>query len=335
MVGAVSRLARAARRALPTPASTAALRAALWAGDGGREAFTRWADEVGDPRALPPERRQAVRELAPQLEVARQTHGLAAPGALGLLLRLAADHERRRWRPYRDAALDLLADEADPVISGGLATAFAAYPEPALRHCHDLDRLGPSPASTTHPSGLPGEVHPGRVPAVWGADGDLGAIRARAVPDDRLGRPLHRLAVGDLLVTVLVYSLAGRRPDSVRWASDAWLLAGVATDADWRVLATTLAEHRLGPVVLPALTYLAEDLRGGVPPAILDEVAEGPGPDPDRTELAVTWARRRRMSPSARARLGAGVRRRAGRRQPAVAPARSRRDADEQGAVGP
>lgn len=301
-------MTRAARLALPTAASTAALRAALWGGEAGQAAFARWVTEVGDPRDLPEERRQAVREMAPQLEVARRRHGVVARGALGLLLRLAADHERRRWEPYRDAAVDLLAAEDEPLVSGGLATAFSAYPEPALRHCHDIDRLGPVPATTIHPSGLPGEVHPGLLPPVWEADEDLDAVRARAVPDERLGRPVLRVSVGDLLVTVLVCGVAGRRPDSVRWASDAWLLARAATPADWQVLTSTVASHRLGPVVSPALGYVATDLRGDVPAAVIEEVAAGPGPDGGRADIALVWARTRRQQRLRTGRLPARAR---------------------------
>lgn len=303
----------AVRLTLPTSASTAALRAALWEGDEGRRAFDRWVAQVGDPRELPPDRRQPVRELGPQLEVARRRHGAPAPGALGVLLRASADHERRRWSPYREAAVDLLGGEPEPLVSGGLATAWAAYPEPALRHCHDLDRLGPVATTATHPSGLPTEVHVGRLPPAWGAEDDLDAVRTRSVAEDRLGRPVRRVGVGDLLVTVLVHSVAGLRRGSVRWASDAWLLAGVATEADWEVLTATVAAHGLGPVALPPLEYVARDLRGDVPPAVVAEVADGPGPDDARAEVAMVWARRgrqrrlraRRVAGWARGRAGA------------------------------
>jgi hypothetical protein len=226
-----------------------------------------------------------------------------------VLLHAAADHERRRWAPFRGAAVDLLGDDPAPLVSGGLATAFAAYPEPALRHCHDLDRLGATSTYETHPSGLPGVVHAGLLPPDWAADDDLDAVRARSVPEDRLGRPVRRVGVGDLLVTVLVHHVAGRRWGSVRWASDVWLLADVATDADWTVVIETVTEHRLGPVVLPSLAYVAEDLRAAVPPAAL---AATPPPDAARVEVALGWARRH-QSPSAVRRLAGAVRRRVAR----------------------
>ena len=292
MSGAVT---RAVRLALPTEASTAALRAALWEGDAGRAAFDSWVARVGDPRDLPSDQRQAVRELAPQLDEARRGHGAPAPGALGVLLHAAADHERRRWTPYRNAAVDLLGDEAEPLVTGGLATALAAHPEPALRHCHDLDRLGPAPATATHPSGLPTVVHQGLLPPAWGADEDLDALRSRSVADDRLGRPIRRLGVGDLLVTVLVHSIAGGRGHSVRWASDVSLLARVATEGDWAVVSRTVTDHCLGPVVLPSLRFVADDLCGAVPTAVVDEVVDLPGPDDARADVAMAWARRGRQ----------------------------------------
>ncbi len=288
-------VADAVRLALPPATSTAVLRAALWDGDEGRRAFDRWVARVGDPRELPPERRQPVRELGPQLEGARRRHGATAPGAVGVLLRAAADHERRRWAPYREAAVDLLGDEPEPLVSGGLATAFAAYPEPALRHCHDLDRLALVEMTATHPSGLPTEVHVGRLPPAWGEDDDLDAVRARSVHDDRLGRPVRRAGVGDLLVTVLANSVAGGRGHSVRWASDAWLLAAAASESDWVVVTDTVTAHDLGPVVGPPLEYVAGDLRGDVPSAVLAEVAAAPGPEGDRVEVALAWARRGRQ----------------------------------------
>lgn len=304
-------LLRAVRLALPTEASTTALRAALWEGEPGRAAFDRWVCQVGDPRDLPPSRRQAVRELAPQLAVARQVHGASAPGALGVLLHAAADHERRRWAPFRDAAVDLLGDEAEPLVSGGLAAALAAHPEPALRHCHDLDRLGPRSGTATHPSGLPTEVHRGLLPPAWGADEDLDALRDRSVADDRLGRPIRRVGVGDLLVTILAHSIAGGRGLSVRWASDASLLARAATEDDWAVLCRTVAEHRLGPVILPPLRFVADDLRGDVPPPVVEELAALPGPDAARSEVVMRWARRGRQHRLGSARVAARTRSRA------------------------
>ena len=46
-------LVAAVRRLLPSPGATAALQGALWDGVDGRDAFERWAELVGDPRALP------------------------------------------------------------------------------------------------------------------------------------------------------------------------------------------------------------------------------------------------------------------------------------------
>jgi hypothetical protein len=298
----------AVRRLLPSPSATTALQAALWNGDGGRAAFDRWVALVGDPRALPEGERQPLRELAPQLDGARSRHRARASGALGVLLHAAADHERRRWAPFRDAAVDLLGDEADPLLSGGLATAFAAHPEPAVRHCHDLDRLGPDPSYVEHPSGLPTVVHLGLLPPAWGGAEDLEAVRARSLPDDRLGRPVRRVGVGDLLVTVLVHHVAGRRFGSARWASDVWLLADVATEADWATFRETVVAHRLGPVVEPSLAYVARDLRGDVPPSVLEAVAGSPPPREEQAALVVRWVDRH-LPPRRGRRIARAVRR--------------------------
>ena len=192
--GGVSRaLTNAVRLALPPPSSTVALQAALWPGDDGRRAFDRWVAQVGDPRELPPDRRQPVRELGPQLEVARRRHGAPAPGALGVLLRAAADHERRRWEPFRDAAVDLLGDEPEPLVSGGLATAFAAHPTRAA----PLPR--PRPARTGRGDGHPPVRPPHRGPqgSAAGGLGCGGRPRRRPVPirgrrSVGSSRPAHR-----------------------------------------------------------------------------------------------------------------------------------------------
>ncbi|HYF47384.1 MAG TPA: hypothetical protein VD926_14315 [Acidimicrobiales bacterium] len=302
-------VAAAVRELLPTPTATAALAAALWDGDEGRAVFERWSAHVGDPRDLPPDERHVLRELAPQLDAARRRVGARAPGALGVLLHAATVHERRRWASYRAAAVDLLAGEAEPLVSGGLAVALSAHAEPAERHCHDLDRLGRDPRNESHPSGLPGVVHAGLLPPGWTAEEDLDAIRGRSAPDDRLGRPVRRIGVGDLLVAVLVHHVAGRRWGSVRWASDAWLLAASASDADWACFTGTVVGQRLGPVVLPSLRYVADDLRGAVPVAVRDAVAASPPPDAERARRALAWAHRHR-SPTPTRRLVRAVRRR-------------------------
>jgi hypothetical protein len=277
--------------AMPTPASTLALRAALWPGDEGHAAFLAWAEATGDPQALPPELRQPLRELGPQLDVARRRHGVEpSDRTLATLLRAAGDRERRRWPVYVQSVRDLVAGEDLPLVSGGLATSLAAYDEPGVRHSHDLERLGPVAGAGDHPSGLPWATHVGRLPVRWGVDDDLEELRARAVPDDRLGPTLLRLGVGDLLVVVLVHALATRNRTSARWASDGHLLSAAATAGDWAVLTRSVADARLSSVVHPALTYLRDELRSEVPDRVLADLEAGPAPDRVHEEIALAWA---------------------------------------------
>jgi len=281
----------AMRLLLPTTAAADALRGALWSGEAGRGAFLAWAEATGDPQALPPDHRQPLRELGPQLDAARRRYGAEPPcRRLGTLLRAAGDRERRRWPVYAQSVVDLVANDEAPLVSGGLATALAAYDDPGVRHGHDLERLAAVPGAGTHPSGLPWATHVGRLPLRWRVDDDLEVLRDRAVPDDRLGPTLLRLSVGDLLVVVLVHAVATRRRGSVRWASDAHLLAGAATDADWSVFVDSIASARLGPVVEPPLTWLRDELGSAVPERVVAEVAAGPRPDALRREVALAWA---------------------------------------------
>ena len=126
---------------LPRPEDTLLLRACLHAGESGRRACEAW---LARPRStdLP---REAVKSFLPLLFRAVRTHSIGVSQSFLTILKTAALREELRTRTYRLIAgrvLSALANRIPPAIPiGGVVLAETVYPDPALRHSHDIEIL--------------------------------------------------------------------------------------------------------------------------------------------------------------------------------------------------
>ena len=304
--------------AMPSAAQTDVLRAALLDGDAGRRAFESFAHRTGDPRRLRPAAKQRVRELGPLLERARQRHAAElGDRPLKTMLRAAAQRESLRWTNYAAAIAEVVEALANagvvPLLSGGAAVAVSAYPDPSLRHCHDLDLvvesssqaaaalsgLCKSPAAAapggarhaTHRSGLGLRLHAAILPESWAQTMTLAELRARARSRRVGGAECVLPSIGDLLVSVCVHGLAYRPRQSVRWAADALLLTRAADAADWQRIGELAAASGLAPLLTTSMRYLVAELDALAPAATL----AGVSPDQAHREQLLAWAVRSRQ----------------------------------------
>ncbi len=130
---------------LPSHAETLLLRACLRPGDEGRLAWVEWARVVQHPRPHLTGAATGTKRLLPLLHHALRGNG-ADPGRdLSPYLRTIALRERHR-AGHVDAVLRQAAEGFErraigAILLKGAALAHSAYPDPALRHCHDLDFL--------------------------------------------------------------------------------------------------------------------------------------------------------------------------------------------------
>lgn len=94
--------------------------------------------------------RSPLRRLLPLLRYALKARGVALEDRLEATLRAATLWETHRMRRIEQIIADVLdalqSLSATPVLLKGVSLAWRDYPEPWLRHCHDLDLLLPADA---------------------------------------------------------------------------------------------------------------------------------------------------------------------------------------------
>lgn len=276
----------------------------------------------GDWRACKPDLNMAIasspacKRLLPLLFFTLKRSGIAVAQGELALLRVAASWERQRAERVGSLLVDILAtlkeSSIEPVVLKGVALAHLAYPEPWLRHCHDLDllipehqhsraveaisRLGFSRKKSetsnqaklvlVHTDGLPVSIHAGLYPdfSTFSCIGSSpGAIRAK------IGGVLALvLAPEEILLFMAAQLLAGRIRDRTSWVVDTVFLlrATKADDIDWTALADEARDRGLALVLLAMLTYLDAEFDAQIP------------------ELALlSLCRKARLGPEARDRL--------------------------------
>jgi hypothetical protein len=176
----------------------------------------------------------------------------------------------------------------------GAALARTTYPEPYLRHCHDLDLWVEAADAARGTASLQAHGWTER----WSRRGTVCVEHAVGVPVllhvHLLSIPEHALsthalrdrrqrlngttgtwtalATPDALAHVLGHAATrGRRPHA-NWVVDAhWLSARMAA-ADWAILADDIDRAGVALPVLSLLAYLTDTLGTPVPHAVMDRI---------------------------------------------------------------
>jgi hypothetical protein len=282
----------------PTPQQTACLQACLLQG----ASLARvWPGPFAQPGALLDFLRANGREMRGHLPLLYRnltSQGIELPRALEPYLRAAVVRAALRHQQsqacFQDALAALAEARVDATVVKGAALARTVYPEPFLRHCHDLDLWveaahveraiaglqahGCVPRwhsrGTTclvHPAGLPVLLHEHLLPAPANTLSDE-ALRERRQRVDEAAGSWLTLGAPDALSHVLGHATTrGRRPHA-NWVVDAHLLSARMAAVDWTILTDDL--ERAG-VALPALSLLAwlTDMLGTrVPDAVRDRL---------------------------------------------------------------
>lgn len=297
------RLLAALSTLLPSPEQTLLLRACFDDHDGAAT----WAELE---RRLGPEGTRSLlssnRRLLPLLHRAT---AVPRPPALRRQLAAVALRESERTEVFRRGARDVVetleAGGAEVLVLRGAALAELAYPEPSLRHCHDLDLLvrgtdaGAGGRASLHRSAF---AHPR-------AEGDDGQFWDRSRSFDFVGHRARVMAPADLLTHVCGHAYFSQRRDTLTWVADAWFTIAAWPDLDWELVARTAADRHLGPGLAVLLGYLGGELGAPVPPALVQRLQGLPVEPVDREfALALAWSAARRRAPSrARAVLAAGA----------------------------
>ena len=293
-------LADALSPLLPTAEQTQLLRACLHRGQAGRQAWAAWRSTVNDPTSAEGPGAPDAHGRLPLLAAAQHENELVVHPELLTTLRTATLHAELRSETFFRICQEVLQTLAeaglDPIVLRGAALAATTYPEPALRHCHDLDLLIPAvdqdraaaaltaaglmpggaptaagSRSFYHLSGLPIMLH-SQLFALGYANVEQAAIVARAERPEGL-KPAAVLAPADALLHLLGHAAFSPKRERSFWAIDAWQVLTHRPNLDWRRLIDTARANRLALPAFTLLRYLATELAAPIPATVFTELA--------------------------------------------------------------
>lgn len=238
--------------------------------------------------------------LSPLVYARLREKGAEAPRAVWDRLRMAYALESSRAQEVRRAserALRVLAAAGvTPIPLRGVVLAEQYYPDPALRHCHDLDLLVdperlPTAASAltragfarsrspdasrsraaqfTDPSGFPITLHRELFQIPHYAV-SREALQKRTTKGLLLGAPVRLLSASDTLIHVCGHASCSPGRVNLRWIPDAWYLTQQITDLDWASFPEHVQEMRLVLPLAVMLRYLHDDLAAPIPSSVIE-----------------------------------------------------------------
>jgi len=281
---------------LPSQEDTLLLRACITPGESGKRACEAWLKQNQNGF-----QKEAIKAFLPLLLHAVRNHSISVDAAFLTVLRTAALREELRTNTYNGicgSVISALADNGIPsVVLAGAALAGTVYSNPALRHSHDVDILipngeitratalllslrieaanlfqrGSQPWEFKHRSGLPLRLHSElfQMPC----DGPPTAeIWSRSPTLLIAGVPMRALSPADSLFYVCGHAAYSRTRQSLRWVSDAWLIADRHPDLDWELVLDCAVRARLALPLSVMLGYLSKELEAPIPPSFLQRL---------------------------------------------------------------
>jgi hypothetical protein len=283
---------------LPDARQTLLLQAALFPPGSAAEAFRAWlsgtrshTEELG---AGSPGGRLLTPLIARNLSGTGQTE----PERLWTYLRTALVREQLRASAaraiYRETLTALREAGIGVVVLRGAAASETVYPEPNLRHCHDLDLFVPSQAVDTArdalaraglrpTASLPNAaearvfMHGSGMPIVLHTE-LFAAPRHRRRPESIvtrthevafLGQPAQLLDPADQVAHLLIHAASAHSRATLLWACDAWLTIRANPTLDWDRLVDEVATRRAALSTSVLVAYLARALAAPIPDRVL------------------------------------------------------------------
>lgn len=288
---------------LPTPHQTAFLRACLWTGEKGCDAWAKWkSGESNHKQAFKTD--ALYIELLPLLHHALEKNKADVNETLLSYLKTSYFHEELRSQTYRrilkETVSTLTAAGISFLMLDGAVLAERFYGDWALRHCHDINfllkkedisqavdalsakgsfevcggnlNLEADDLILKHISGLSVRLHYLLFqPLHYNPPIDEVWKRAEEVTLD--GVPIRTLCITDHLLDVLGRASSSGSCDSLRWICDAYYLLNQSTSFDWNFLFHRTAESHLVLPFFVMFRYLAEELQVQIPTVFLDRLA--------------------------------------------------------------
>jgi putative nucleotidyltransferase-like protein len=283
---------------LPTSEETELLRACLWPGEAGAEAWRKWSREIADPAAFLRQEKEGIKGLLPLLFDTLQTNGVVVEGEFRTYLRTAYLRDQLRSRTYSQICRDVISTFAGAgipaVLLKGAVFAESCYKSPELQHAHyleilirdeDLNRavatLRPHAftcASTAgweedgvelvHESGLPLVLHR-RLFRLPFYSINMEEIWTRSGIEVIYDTPTRVLCSTDNLFHVCGSVFDLEPYHSLRWVCDAWFIIQRSPNLDWKLLTEFAHESRMVLPLMIATHYLSESLNAPIPASFI------------------------------------------------------------------
>jgi hypothetical protein len=287
---------------VPGEKQTDLLRACLHAGESQAASWRRFQGSGPSFLELLKADRPDLKRIAPLLFQALRTEPGMLDATLSTVLRSSYLREQLRSQEVdRICQLVLSTLEGSGVrfiLLRGVAYGATLYPEPALRHSHDLNLLveeselaaagealyrtgrfvaPPAPAGSDalllfHRSSLPVLLHR-RLFRLSHYRLDWRELSARSEVAGVVGRPARLLAPADALLHTCYQLLHRPRLSPLVWACDGYRIVSERGDLDWDALLATAERSRATLPAYVALGYLKHRLDAPVPAEILRSLA--------------------------------------------------------------
>ena len=290
---------------LPDAEQTLVLQACLCEERRASESWRSWIASKPNLNAGLADSWPGLKRLLPLLHYNLAENGIALEESASAVLRAAAIWEERRAARVHEILGDVLAAVnsagVSPIAWKGVALAETVYPQPWLRHCHDIDLLvslhevaradaalrdcGFSAApsrlarrahlSLVHDGGLPVCVHvdlPGAARlALPRSDMVAGAAEMTLA-----GRSAKVFRPTDTLLCLCAHLIAGRAHDCVCWVADATFLLRRSTpgEEEWARLAETAKASGLALPLHLMLSYLRDAIDVAVPNTAIARIGQ-------------------------------------------------------------
>lgn len=311
---------------LPTPEQTLLLRCCLQSGETARQAWEQWQTQTGGLQEYLARDGGPGKRLLPLLYYAlRRNNAVIEPDVLAVL-KNGYVREQLRYEDYRR----ILAEQLGTLASGGVraivlkgaALAETVYPEPALRHSHDIDLLveprdlptavkllvssglrtylsgnGAIPYEVLcHSSGLAVGVFTDLVHIPYYANGDetrRQELWSSAQQHNFGGTEGFIFSPAVNLLQVLGHASYSASRKRLAWACDAWFLTGSPAGPDWNFFLALAKQNNLTLPLAVMLSYLAQALNAPIPMTVLQQL-KGAAAQTERLgyEIALGGARK-------------------------------------------
>jgi hypothetical protein len=287
---------------LPTLEQTLLLRACLWLGERGRNAWKAWCERVGDPVELLRDGNVGLKGLMPLIFAALRGNGVMVEDMLRTCLHTATLREGLRINAYRrilNRVLSSYVEKRIPaIVVKGAALAETVYESPSLRHSGGIEiliediepscavnpllslgfsqiREGVNPAwneiKLKHDSGLPLHLQRGlfRIPYYNMPFDDLW-IRSQIQPI--AGVPVRILSPADNLLHICSDAFFSRSRESLLWVFDTWFLINKYSNIDWEGLLVMARRSHLELPLSVTMGYLVEKLGAPIPLSFVERL---------------------------------------------------------------